>query len=83
MATFHLLKIRSLSIFNTGERELDLSELDKPCQNSDHCGNAKKDPGRNGETLDLFIQKSSRGWWACYKQDATDPTAAPMCSVSL
>jgi len=63
-----------------GERELDLSELDKPCQNSDHCGKEKKDPGLIGQTLDLFVQKSSRGWWACYKRDTTDPAAPPVCS---
>lgn len=89
MATFNLIKIRFFfclfvfSLFHTGERELDLSELDKPCQNSDHCGKEKKDPGLIGQTLDLFVQKSSRGWWACYKRDTTDPAAPPVCSVSL
>ena len=78
-----MIKIHLLSLFHTGERELDLSELDKPCQDSDHCGEEKKDPGLNGQTLDLFAQKSSRGWWACYKRDTTDPDAPLVCSVSL
>lgn len=54
--------------------ELNLNELAKPCANSDHCGNVKKDPGLNGKTLDLFAQKSTRGWWACFKPDAEDPS---------
>ncbi|KAL9983681.1 hypothetical protein ACROYT_G005897 [Oculina patagonica] len=57
-----------------GQMELNLNELSKPCANSDHCGNAKKDPALNGKTLDLFAQKSTRGWWACYKPDAEDPS---------
>lgn len=66
-----------------GERELDLTELDKPCQNSDHCGKEKQDPAFSGQTLDLFVQKSSRGWWACYKRDTADPTAPPVCSGKI
>ena len=50
-----------------GQLELNLNELAKPCANSDHCGNPKKDPGLNGKTLDLFVQKNTKGWWACYK----------------
>lgn len=50
-----------------GQLELNLNELAKPCANSDHCGNPKKDPGLNGKTLDLFVQKNTKGWWACYR----------------
>ena len=49
--------------------ELDLNELPKPCANSDHAGNPKKDAGLNGKTMNLFTQKSTQGWWACYKPD--------------
>lgn len=50
-----------------GQMELDLNELPKPCANSDHAGNPKKDAGLNGKTMNLFTQKSTQGWWACYK----------------
>lgn len=61
------MSLHSNFFFHTGQLELDLNALAKPCANSDHCGNPKKDPGLNGKTLDLFTQKSTRGWWACYK----------------
>lgn len=50
-----------------GQLELDLTDLPKPCADPDHCGNAKKDPGLNGKTFNLFAQKSAQGWWACYR----------------
>lgn len=55
-----------------GQLELDLNELAKPCADPDHCGNPKKDPGLNGKTMNIFAQKNTKGWWACYKPGAPE-----------
>lgn len=61
-----------LTSLQTGQLELDLNELAKPCADPDHCGNPKKDPGLNGKTMNIFAQKNTKGWWACYKPGAPE-----------
>ena len=70
--TFNVSKSK-LCFEITGQLELNLNELAKPCADPDHCGNPRKDPGLNGKTMDLFTQKSTKGWWACYKPGVPEP----------
>lgn len=66
-----------------GQLELNLNELAKPCADPDHCGNPRKDPGLNGKTMDLFTQKSTKGWWACYKPGVPEPQGKVEMTVEV
>ncbi|EDO43088.1 predicted protein, partial [Nematostella vectensis] len=56
-----------------GSCQLDLIKLPKPCQTAKRCGTSR-DPGKNGEYVDLFQQHSIQGWWACYQEGIEEPT---------
>ena len=57
-------------IFFVGDRELNLSRLDRPCVHPSHCGTSK-DPSTHNQFLDLFKTEKKTGWWACYNGHAT------------
>lgn len=61
--------------FFPGKLELDLIKLPKPCASSGRCGGSR-DPGKNGEFVDLFQQKAVQGWWACYQEGNDEPTVS-------
>lgn len=46
-----------------------MNELVKFCFDFDYCGNFNKDLGFNGKIFDLFMVKSIKGWWVCFKLD--------------
>ncbi|KAK3726942.1 hypothetical protein QZH41_014785, partial [Actinostola sp. cb2023] len=65
-----------------GKVELDLVKLPKPCGSSKRCGSSR-DPGKNGEHVDLFQQKSIQGWWACYQEGNDKPTGKVEMTLEL
>ena len=61
-----------------GQKEFDLCKIPKPCNDSDKCGTSR-DPERKGEFINLFVQKSVQGWWACWKEGEEKPQVRTNC----
>ena len=51
---------------STGDLELKLNKLIRPCPYPSRCGTNKDPKNKKDQFIDLFSTGRKTGWWACY-----------------